>query len=443
MSTTAFNFISSKKSFERINSYCAGNVQEMKQDCNTVFENATRSFVDKRRAYDCLLYSTLALDAAQDTQDLCLELLARLGCTFPKRMRTFHLLSGCLRINSSVDKTIENVSSLKKIGKVEDKWVVCLLDTLSICAYHSDDNTLLPLVLIESLRSTLRYGLSDKSPVVLVAVGLLLVSLGNLKGAKAYSDKAMELLNEHPGCATRTVFLANQFVIHWQVPFERCLKPLLDTVHVGLKLGDLDSAAWSAYCYVDMALHGGRNLQSIMEDCKELGARVAEMKQLKILNHIKLVWQLALCLNQPDTANDLFLSNGKIVTHNELRRWIDENNDENLRQQMTRNRMHAKFWLGDYEGMAKMIKENKTDKGSAEEFHPGAFVIPPFYLQCAICCFTLFRRTRQKSLKKSGMWFAKKINAWAKKGVSNSRLDLDLDIYRFLPTSYLPRLSLF
>jgi hypothetical protein len=392
----------------------------MKRDCNTILENATRSLVDKRRAYNCLLYSTLALDAAQDTQNLCLELLGRLGCTFPKRLRTFHLLSGALRINSSVDKALEKVGSLKKIEKVEHQWIVCLLDTLSICAYHSDDDTLLPLVLIESLHSMLKYGLSDKGPVVLVAVGLMLVSLGNLKGAKAYCDKAMELLIEYPGCATRTIFLANEFVLHWQMPFETCLKPLWDTVHTSLKVGDLDSAAWCAYCYVEMEMHGGRSLQLVMEDCKEMCARVTEMKQLKILNNIKLVWQLALCFHQPDTANDLFLSAGGVVTYNELRRWIDDNKDENLRQQMTRNRMHAKFWLGDYEGMAKMIKKSKTDEGSAEKFHPGTFVLPPLYLQCAVCCFTLFRRTRQKSFKKSGMWFAKKIHTWAKKGVSSS-----------------------
>jgi hypothetical protein len=271
-----------------IHSFCAGNVNDMKHDCNTVFANATRSFVDKRRAYNCLLYSTLALDAVQDTQDLCLELLARLGCTFPKRMRTFHVLSGALRINASVDKTIEKVDSLKKIQKLEDYWVVYLLDILSICAYHNDDNTFMPLVLIESLRSTLRYGLSDKSPIALVDIALLLVSLGNLKAAKSYCDKAMELLNVYPGCSTRTIFLANYFVLHWQLPFELCMKPLLDTFHMGLKLGDLDSAAWSAYCYAEMTMHGGRNLQSLFDDCKEFCARVSGVKQLKILNNIKL-----------------------------------------------------------------------------------------------------------------------------------------------------------
>jgi hypothetical protein len=416
----------------------------MKQNCNTVFENATRSFVDKRRAYDCLLSSTLALDAVQDAQNLCLELLAQLGCTFPKRFRTLHLLSGALRINSSVDKTLEKLSSLKKIERVEHQWIMCLLDTLSICAYQHDDDTFLPLVLIESLRSILRYGLSDRGPVVLIAIGLMLVSLGNLKGAKDYSNKAMELLNEYSGCRTRTVFLANEFILHWQMPFETCLKPLLDTFHMSLKMGDLDSASWSAYCYLNMALHGGRSLQSVLEDCRELCARVAEVKQLKILNHIKLTWQLALCLKQDDAAsNDLFLSDGGAVTHNELRRSISANKDEHLRQNVIRNRMHAKFWLGDHEGMFRMIKENKTDKGAYEKIHPATFAIPPFYLQCAICCFIMFRRTRQKSLKKSGMWFAKKIYVWARKGVSRTSLVSPVSIcsYQFLLTSALLRIQ--
>jgi hypothetical protein len=130
----------------------------------------------------------------------------------------------------------------------------------------------------------------------------------------------------------------------------------------------------------------------------------------------------------------LFLSddNRGVVTHNELRLWIDENKDENLRQQVTRSRMHVKFWLGDYDGMAKMILENKTDRGAVEEYHPATFIIPPLYLQCAVCCFTLFRQKRQKSLKKSGMWFAKKIYAWAKKGVSGARISISNSICSYI-----------
>ena len=397
--------------------FASGDYDAMQTNCDEVLSNASRAFVDKRRVYCCLLYSILALDNVQDAQDLCVEILAKLGCRFPTRARLFHVLAGAMHINISVEKSIRKISSLKKIEDEEKEWIMFLLDHLLTCAYQNDDALFMSLVMIESFHSTLKYGLCHKTPAHLNVIGLFLVSLGNLKGAKVYGDKAVELLEEYGNCAARSLFIAYEFVVHWQYPIELCKKPLFQAYHAGVKSGDLESAGWSAYSYVEIILYNGGNLGSLCEDCSVYAARIKDMKQLKIISHVKLIWQLALCLVKEESGNDLFFSGG-IVTLNELRRWIDDNNDEHLQHQLDRHRMEAKFFLGDYEGLDRLIKETGTDKGEYEKYHPGAYFHCPFYFHCALGSFELFRTTKRRAKKKMGLWFARKIKTLAKKGVS-------------------------
>jgi predicted ATPase len=215
--------------------------------------------------------------------DVCLDVLKRLGCKFPRSKfgQLTNTIGGIISINFTTKKLTPK--AISEIPIVEDKKLIAtmqILDKLgALCIISA--SPLFPLVAFRSLELTLKHGLCETSPAAFALVGMLLVAVsGDLQGGSVYANHALSLMQRlpnHEAIEARTMFLSHFFVLPWTQPLNCMVKPLLRAYEVGLMTGDIDSAVYAIGTYVTIAIIAGRPLEGLLDDCR---VYFGQMRQL-------------------------------------------------------------------------------------------------------------------------------------------------------------------
>ena len=163
-----------------------GNVEAMDKYCNTVLTQEVIPLLDKLRVYVCLLGSLINRNRLSDAILLCLDVLGKLGCTFPKMniLRQLQVKAGLRRLLMKAKGGTEK--TLIKTQMMEDSKHLAMIKIvvkLATCCYVGKERNLYLLAVIKEVDLTDQYGLSDAAPHAFSAAGHALASLGNyMKG---------------------------------------------------------------------------------------------------------------------------------------------------------------------------------------------------------------------------------------------------------------------
>jgi len=167
--------------------FCVGNFAKVKEYSDEILKLRNCPLLDKRRVYRATLNSLVAMHRNKDAQNLCLQILSKLGCHFPKHGRRIFAAAGVLRTAMSLRRALSVIPTLPAIEDENKRWVMSLLDLLVTYSWQGDPE-LLPLVMLKGYRWTLRYGISEYSGPVLANVAFLIVmAVGDFAGAKDIS----------------------------------------------------------------------------------------------------------------------------------------------------------------------------------------------------------------------------------------------------------------
>ena len=326
---------------------CVGDFELMRRYCGEVLDLANKPLIDKQRVYNALLNSMAAQGRTQEVQDLTVDLLAKLGCNFPKHGKTLCTLAGVFRAKKMCKRTIERIKQLPMIQDASKKWIMLLLDNLATYTYQNDP-ALLPLVILKSLYYTVRYGLTEHAPAALALIGLLLAGcLGDFSGGRAFGELALALAEAHRGVQSRTSLVLCAFVLHWQIPMEMCKKRLLLSYTVGMKTGDIESASWAITFYLEITYQTGGSLDSLLTDCQVYSQQMQEMNQHKIQIYIKSLGQMVINVSGLSPS-------AHVVNERNLINQVDATKDVILKLTFDRHRLYSAFWLGEYETVLKI-----------------------------------------------------------------------------------------
>jgi predicted ATPase len=392
--------------------FCCGKHELTKQLCDEILESENRPLLDKRRAYNVQIHSLNAQSQTSSTKDLCVDVLAKLGCKFPKRGRPFYALAGLIRVLATLESTTNKISTLKASRDEHKQWAMYLLDRLTNCTYQCDPE-LLPLSMMKGLRWTLKYGIADFTAPTLVTFGLMLAgSVGNFAGAKKYADFALKYMDRN--AAPRTIFLAYEFILPWQIPFESCKKPLLEAYEAGMKTGDLESALWAIYSFLELQLFTAADLHHVLKDLDMYCRQMKKYNQEMILTSTKMVLQVA--ANLADKTSKRHILQGEFMDVQQLSKEL-EGSEGNLhtRNQLNRYKTLVAFWFNEHEVVVELMEDAQYHNFSIEQATPCAAGIGPLYFHCALSCISVARKSKQRKHRKRATKFLKKIKNWVKK----------------------------
>ncbi|CAB9520243.1 Transcriptional regulator [Seminavis robusta] len=405
--------------------HCSGNRLETKKCCNAVIAQ-DRPILEKERAY------TVLLDAINDegntllAQEKCVEVLALLGCKFPKYARTMYTIGGIFKTEVSVRALVKKIPTLPVMTDPAKQWAMRLLDRCATYAFQNKSD-LLTLIILRQLKYTLKYGYADYSPPALCTVGLLLAAaLNDLEGSKQFGELGLNLYDKNkdvgstkeisPVGKSRTLFCAAAFCLHWQEPTTHLRKMLVDGYNVGLRSGDVESAMWSIFSYLDFGFYNGLPLAMIEKDCAVYTQQMNELGQSKHAIYLRCLWQLVLNLLGKEDNNMAEL-NGSVLNLKEELAKADK--AMGVRAQVNRQRLVNAFWSGDFVKTCKLIEETGAHKGSFYEAFAGSYVMPQLHFNLGLAFFAAFKQTKKLKYKRMANAHAKKIYDWAKNGNPN------------------------
>jgi predicted ATPase len=233
--------------------FCIGNFDKVREHCDEILRQAT-SLIDKRRAYNTLIGSLNALGHCHKSRELCLEVLAKIGCYLPQRALGFHLLHDVMRVKVNSKKILQQIRDLPLITDETKSWTMSLLNHFVLVAREGAPE-LVSLVIFKSLWLTLKYGISEWAAPAFASLGMLMVGRGMLQHGKLFADEALAVLKRIDSpkrVEARTRFILYQFVLHWQISAKTCKKKLESAYRIGMASGDTECGSCAIYSYLEL-----------------------------------------------------------------------------------------------------------------------------------------------------------------------------------------------
>jgi predicted ATPase len=348
--------------------YCTGSFDTMRQYCNAVTQQKDRPLVDMRRVYCVLIESTGNTIGHPEALQLCKDLLSKLGVNFPKRAITLHVLAGLFYVKSTLKKATshELTAKLPMMSDQTKQWRMWLLDKFVHYTYLLK-SSYLPLGIFKGLTLTMSDGVNLYAPVTFALVSLILPSVNDFTGAHAFADQANELLKHIKGSRkveSRVLFLTHTFAYPWLRPIPLSVKPLLTGYEVGMATGDTESAAWSIFISLEYSFRSGMPLETLVADCSFYCDQLRDVKQLRIMAVIRVLWQSALHLSG-ENSFDGTLTGDIVQQEKELREAGDY--EAYLCTSMLRMLMYVQFVLGTHHLVHQSILKTDMHKGGYEK----------------------------------------------------------------------------
>ena len=108
--------------------YCSGDTTRAREYCHVVIGIENKPLLDKEVAYNVLLTSYNAAGQHHQAMQICLSLLDKLGCRFPKFCGTALGAVEMLRAKSKAKSYSRLIPNLPTIESPEIRWIILLLE---------------------------------------------------------------------------------------------------------------------------------------------------------------------------------------------------------------------------------------------------------------------------------------------------------------------------
>ena len=253
---------------------------------NELIDEVLSKDIDTKESYrvsDIKVKSLLTVGKMNESINAALDFRRQLGLPAPQKKPAskFTIIREYIRVKKLLkDKTAENIANLPELDDERYEMGQRMNEHLATSVYLVEP-TMLPLVIFQSVTTSLKHGLSPTSSPAFARLGLLLCGPFGKPHEGREMAKAAELILEKPGMrssTSNTIFVTQSFCYHWTSPLQDTIEPLLKGYQVGLEIGDTVKAC---YCLVGRMYYlffTGRTLDSIQ---KELEAAANVMTQLK------------------------------------------------------------------------------------------------------------------------------------------------------------------
>ena len=397
-----------------------GNVESMEFYCNAIIERNEVTLLDKARAYNVVIDSVANRNKVVKAKNLCMDVLAKLDCTFPKNpiVRRFQIKSGLKDLQQK--GTCRTLTELSKATLMEDPLkleAMKLLEKLATYCFITNDWDLYHLVVLREVRWTDCYGLNENSPHGYSCAGLILTSMvGDFRKGSVYGEYALLVMDrlQIKRLVAATKFVVYSFVLHWTKPSQLTVRPLLESYESGMQAGNVEYAMYGAHGYLLTLFAVGRPLETLERDCMEYTQQMAEFNRDFVRTEICCIWQTVRNLMIP-SEDPCGMTGGVIADEHFL---------------PTASPFLAEFikfyqrYLCSLFGRHQQVAELATgNEGLLPMLHavPGSIQLLLEALGTGVSLFAAARQTKNSRYKKAGMRVLTTVKRWVEKGNPNAR----------------------
>ncbi|MCP4135236.1 MAG: serine/threonine-protein kinase PknK [bacterium] len=272
--------------------------ETMEKLAQEIVQNA-RSILDTIKVHETRIFASIARYQAPEGIRIGLDVLKKLGHRLPEKPGTIRIIYELLSLKLSLfGKPVKNLVNLPEMKDPHKLAVMQILTGIGSAAYYTTPE-LLPLVIINSVRLSVKYGNCDYSPYSYAGYGMIHCGvLGDSSTGYEYGELALNLVEKFNIVKTRSrVWLVvRYFINHWKKPLTDSVHPLLEAYTTGLETGDLEFAALSANAYCCNLLFSGMELTELEKEKAKYIRIIRKLNQDTILNFQLMTHQTVLNL---------------------------------------------------------------------------------------------------------------------------------------------------
>lgn len=269
-----------------------------------------RSIVDKAKIYESYVLSLIEDGKPMQAIDEAVRMVGQLGVRMPRRPSKLYVLLKILTAKFQlIGKTREQLINLRQMTDPLIGAAIRILARIVDTAYFRVPN-LNAMIVITSLKLTLRYGISNLSIPAFVGWGFINTAyLKNYKEGHKYGTIAIDMMRlfKDNSRSPLVLFVWAALVQHWREPLRYSLPYLLWGNEVSRETGELHYLAWSGNNYCYYCLLAGVYLPYVVESFEYYGREIKEKKQGPVYMINDIMFQTAQNL-MGRSANPLQLS---------------------------------------------------------------------------------------------------------------------------------------
>ncbi len=250
--------------------------------------------VEKTIIYELKTSSLYARNRLDETLDISLGFAGDLGvriCRNPDRIRlAFGLVQTLIRLRN------RPVEALAELPEMEDRKALAALRVISCgaLAIFCGRPKLLPVIVFESIRLSLKYGNAEASIFGYAGYGILLCAVMNrFDEAAKFGRLALQLMERRnlKSVEARIKSTVHGFITHWSGHSSNILEHLLTAHEAGLETGDYQFASVCASMYCHCSFHCGNELHQLFREIGEMAERIRYLKQDVALEDVSVFQQ--------------------------------------------------------------------------------------------------------------------------------------------------------
>ena len=355
--------------------YLSTNFEEMNQLAEEIHSRA-KTLLDRIKVYEVEIQAYMAQNQFIEAIQTGLQVLELLGICFPETPNYSDIQTGMERTFANLGQ--RNPLELKDISVMCDRTKLAALRILNCvcpCAYQAAPQ-LLPLLVMEQVNLSMKYGNSAISPTGYAMWALILCGIvEDIDTGYKFGQLALSLLERFDSKEIQagTIFVVNADVKHYREHIKETLIPLESAYSIGLETGDLKFAALATNIYAYHAYLSGNNLLELRQKIVNYNQFLHNFKQTNTLNLNQGLQQaiLNLLIETEDPCQLI----GEAYNRQEMLPLHQQANDATAIFYVYFNQMILNYLFANFEqALANAIETEKYLVGVTANF-----VVPVFY----------------------------------------------------------------
>ncbi len=278
--------------------YLNRELEKMESLARTLLEK-TRNIFEQVKIYEIRIAAYFAAGELFKSVEIGLETLRLLGIKLPKSPKKVHILVSLLKTRTLLMG--KSADDIMRLPLVEDDKAALISDILAkiIPAAYFATRELYVLLVLKTIRLTIKHGLTPASTFALCVYGGLNIGLFNsIKYGYTFA-RLGALLTEKPqlkAFSVKTLTTFSGFVKHWRESIYETITDTKNLAAKGLEQGDFEYTSNALLVYVYAKWLVGEPIEQFLLEVSTLRQQVGELGQRRVMLLMDMFKQMALNL---------------------------------------------------------------------------------------------------------------------------------------------------
>lgn len=375
--------------------YLQGNFAQMESLCQ-IIEQQTPSLINLVEVYQLKIVAHITQQKQSQAIELAISILNELGIELPQQPTSELQVQVMFEVEQLLShKSWEDLVNLPVLENPEQIAAMEIFMAVLPAVFQTQPQ-LMPLIVLEMVKLSLKYGVTRVTAYAYSLYGLVLCGITDeLEKGKQFAQLAEKMLIRFESSELKAKILTvlNAHVLHWHTPLVNTLLPALEGYQAGLNSGDFEYAGYCCYIYINHSFWLGKSLRELRQEMDKYTQVLISLNQKVALNWTQIYQQTVFkLLEQTDNPQELV---GEAYNETQMFPIHQENQDFYSLSHAYICKLMLCYYFQDYQaGLAygKLLL-NYLDSVT------GLFIIPVFYFYDSLTKLAIFAQSDQSTQK--------------------------------------------